>query len=131
MLVGAEPCQAAALHPSAEFVADVKAIRQALELIAQVLSSTRQPRAAGRTTAVRTVDAADLAELAGKKLLDIRQVGQLVGAKRSTIYGWIKAEKFVRPVRTSPKASRWIASEVEAWLDSHKATRDGAPSSGV
>lgn len=122
-------CEALAVNPLVELMAEVKALRQALELIAQVLSSTRQPRAAGRALAGRTVNAAGLAELAGKKLLDIRQVEQLVGAKRSTIYGWMKAEKFVMPVRTSPKASRWIASEVEAWLDSHKATRDSAPSS--
>jgi len=125
----AEAIQAAASHPLVELVAEVKALRQTLDLVAKVLASTRQPRAAGRAVAVRTVTAACLAELDGKKLLDIRQVEQLVCAKRSTIYGWMKAGKFVMPVRTSPKASRWIASEVEAWLDGHKASRDSSPSS--
>jgi prophage regulatory protein len=64
-------------------------------------------------------------------MLDVAALEDLVGAKRSTIYGWIQQKKFVAPVRLSAKSSRWVASEVEAWLDAKARARESSVTPAV
>jgi len=107
----------------ADLVAEVKQLRLDIESAMAVFAQASRSRSASRRTAP-PVDMALLQDLTGKRLLDIRAVEMLVGAKRSTIYGWIKKGKFVRQVRLSAKASRWVAGDVEAWLNDRTAARD-------
>lgn len=51
-------------------------------------------------------------------LLRCHEVTKLVGLSRSTIYVLVKDGKFPSPIQVGPRAVRWLASEVDAWIDS-------------
>jgi prophage regulatory protein len=112
-----------ATYQMADLVAEVKQLRLVIEAAMAAMAQLARPRPANRRPA-RPLDLLIPSELVGKKLLEMPAVEALVGAKSSTIYGWIKKGKFVPQVQLSPKASRWVASEVEAWLDARTANRD-------
>lgn len=103
-----------------DVLSEIVGIRIAMESIAQVLAESLKGKRA-RATGVSQIDPESLKSFEGKKLLDMPAVEALVGAKRSTIYGWIKEQRFVKPVKLSPKATRFVASEVADWLDAQKA----------
>lgn len=52
------------------------------------------------------------------RLLRRRQVEEITGLARSTIYRLMKDGTFPRPIRVAPGAVRWRLSDIEAWLDS-------------
>ena len=50
-----------------------------------------------------------------------------LGVSRTTIYGWVAAGLFPRPIPLGPRAVGWIESEVEEWSRNRIAnTRGGA-----
>lgn len=51
-------------------------------------------------------------------LLRCRDVVNLVGLSRSTLYVLVKDGTFPSPIQVGPRAVRWLASEVNAWIDS-------------
>lgn len=51
-------------------------------------------------------------------LLRCREVTNLVGLSRSTIYVLVKDGSFPSPIQVGRRAVRWLASEVDAWIDS-------------
>lgn len=60
-----------------------------------------------------------------RKMLRLAEVCETVGLKHAAIYAKIKAKAFPAPVKIG-YASRWIESEVQAWIDGHvAATRSG------
>ncbi len=48
-------------------------------------------------------------------LLRRREVEREVGLSRTSIYDYMKAGRFPRPIEIAPHSVRWIASEIEAW----------------
>ena len=46
------------------------------------------------------------------------------GLSRSTIYDFMKAGKFPRPVPLGEKAVGWIEAEIEAWIEARVAERE-------
>ena len=50
------------------------------------------------------------------KLLRREEVEARVGLKCSSIYRLMRAGQFPEPVKVGPRAVRWPASEIEAWL---------------
>ncbi len=50
------------------------------------------------------------------RLLALPDVEQVTGLKKTTIYGLIKKGEFPRPIRLTRRASRWPASQVQAWI---------------
>lgn len=103
-----------------DVVFEVRRMRIAMESIAEVLAES-MTRKRARAKLAPHIDPEILKSFQGKALLDMRSVEALVGAKRSTIYGWMKEGRFVESVKLSPKATRFIASEVADWLDARKA----------
>jgi predicted DNA-binding transcriptional regulator AlpA len=59
------------------------------------------------------------------RLMRWREVQQLVGASRSTVWRWEREGAFPHRLQTGPKSVRWRASEVQAWLESLQVA--GAP----
>jgi prophage regulatory protein len=57
-------------------------------------------------------------------ILRFRDLQTLTRLSRTTIYGYIKAGDFPRPLKLGKRASGWRLSEVEAWLASRP--RSGA-----
>ena len=52
------------------------------------------------------------------KILRIREVMELLGIKRTTIYAMIKRGEFPEPIRLSPGAVGWRVDEITAWMES-------------
>lgn len=104
---------------TAALVNELRELRLAIQAIFKVLVDAAAPKKSASKSA-RAIDPEVLKSFEGKELLDMTAVETLVGAKRSTIYGWIKAGTFVSPVKLSPKATRFVASDVAAWLDARK-----------
>lgn len=50
------------------------------------------------------------------RLLRISEVQALTGLARSTIYAWSAQGRFPPAIRLSPRAVRWIESDVKEWL---------------
>ena len=61
-------------------------------------------------------------------LLKMRQVEQLVGAKRSWIYQRITEGGFPRPVQLGVRSVAWKASDIENWINNlpERPARGGA-----
>jgi len=51
-------------------------------------------------------------------ILRRKQVQARTGLSRSTIYLYIKADQFPKPVALGPRAVGWIESEVRDWIAS-------------
>lgn len=62
-----------------------------------------------------------------QSLLNIKQVAQTLCVCRRTLEREIQRGRFPRPVKIG-SASRWPASEVNAYVESLKAAREGSPS---
>ena len=52
------------------------------------------------------------------RLLRRAEVQARTGLSTTTIYRLMRADKFPLPLKISPKAVRWWASEIEAWQES-------------
>lgn len=63
----------------------------------------------------------------GLSILRRKQVQARTGLSRSTIYLYIKAEQFSKPLALGPRAVGWIESEVSEWIVARmKVTRGNA-----
>lgn len=58
-------------------------------------------------------------------LMKLPEVEADTGKKRSAIYAEIQAGTFPRPVKIGPRASAWVASEIQDWIAARIAERDG------
>ncbi|MGA7438010.1 MAG: AlpA family transcriptional regulator [Luteibacter sp.] len=58
-------------------------------------------------------------------VLRLEQVMLVTGLKRSTLHLYVTQGKFPRQIKLGPKASGWLASEVQAWIDARKKASRG------
>jgi len=56
------------------------------------------------------------------RILRRRDVEEMVGLKRSSLYAAIAAGSFPRPVQLTPGAVGWRLEEIEAWIQSRPTT---------
>ncbi len=62
------------------------------------------------------------------RLLRRRQVEEITGLSRSSIYRLMQDGEFPRPVKVGPAAVRWRSSDIKVWLESRPvATGDFGP----
>jgi len=54
-----------------------------------------------------------------EQLLTLKEVIQMVGFKKSTIYKFIKENKFPRPLKFG-KSNRWAKSAIDSWIKNLK-----------
>ena len=52
------------------------------------------------------------------RLLRRRQVEEITGLSRSSIYRLMQTDGFPRPVKVGPAAVRWRASDITGWVES-------------
>lgn len=74
----------------------------------------RARRSGSGTNSTRIVAHPD-ARLHGPLVLDVRELGNLLGVGRSTVYVMDAEEKLPDPIVIG-KSRRWLQLEVEAWL---------------
>jgi len=55
--------------------------------------------------------------------IKLPQVIHMTGLSRSTIYAYIKAEKFPKPLKVGDRAVAWLCEEIEDWLHDKGAGR--------
>ncbi len=53
-----------------------------------------------------------------ERILRLREVVDTTRLSRTTIYSLVKEGEFPKPLRLSARASGWLFSEVQKWLDS-------------
>ena len=63
----------------------------------------------------------------GDRLLRRRQVEEITGMTRSSIYRLMDSGDFPRPVRVGPAAVRWKESEITCWLESRAHSEESVP----
>ncbi len=58
-----------------------------------------------------------------RQLLRLRQVQSTTGLSRSAIYDMASRGQFPSPIKIGPRASAWVAAEVDAWIERRIAER--------
>jgi len=59
----------------------------------------------------------------GERLITVDEVVRFTGLSVPTIYRHIRNGEFPKPIKLG-RASRWVDSELVAWLEAKKAERD-------
>tara|TARA_R110000868_G_scaffold315278_2_gene576172 strand:+ start:378 stop:560 length:183 start_codon:yes stop_codon:yes gene_type:complete len=57
------------------------------------------------------------------RLIRLKEVMYCSGLARSTVYKYVAAGTFPKPVPLGGRAVAWVQGEVEAWIDSRIANR--------
>jgi prophage regulatory protein len=58
-----------------------------------------------------------------RQLLRLREVQTTTGLSRSAIYDLASRGQFPCPIKIGPRASAWVAAEVDAWIERKIAER--------
>jgi prophage regulatory protein len=59
-----------------------------------------------------------------RRILRRRDVQQLVGLGRSSIYSMMEKGTFPQSVKLGPRAVGWMEDEIEGWIEARVAERD-------
>jgi prophage regulatory protein len=54
----------------------------------------------------------------GLRLIDVKAVTAKTTLSRSKIYAMLNEGKFPAPVKISTQITRWVESEIDAWIES-------------
>lgn len=57
------------------------------------------------------------------RLLTLHDVKKFTGLGATTIYHYMNEDRFPKPIKLG-RSSRWVESELMAWLEAKKAERD-------
>ncbi|NQY19800.1 MAG: AlpA family phage regulatory protein [Campylobacteraceae bacterium] len=49
--------------------------------------------------------------------LRVKTVAEKVGISKSTIWLWVKENKFPKPIKVSPQVSVWNEDKIEEWMN--------------
>ena len=60
---------------------------------------------------------------ANEKILKLKQVIEIVGISRSTLYGMVQSGDFPKQLKLSTRSSGWLQSEVKNWIESRASKR--------
>jgi excisionase family DNA binding protein len=52
----------------------------------------------------------------GMQFFTDKQLAERFGVSRPTVWRWVAAGAFPKPIRLGPNVTRWSAADVEAWL---------------
>lgn len=63
-----------------------------------------------------------------ERILRRPEVSSRTGFGRSTLYALVQSGRFPKPIKLGSRASGWLESEVDQWIESQKAARDAKAS---
>lgn len=52
------------------------------------------------------------------KFYRVNELSDLLSIGKSTIWAWVKAGRFPKPLKMSSRMTVWSAADVEAWISS-------------
>lgn len=52
------------------------------------------------------------------KILRLREVLALIGVSKTTMYRWIGANQFPKPINLSSSSVGWLEADIEDWIQS-------------
>ncbi len=52
--------------------------------------------------------------------LRIAQVAKKTGLGKSTVWLWVKENKFPKPIKLSPRVTVWVESDINKWQNMKK-----------
>ena len=55
-----------------------------------------------------------------ERFLGVREITELTGKSRPTIWRWCRDGHFPKPRKIGPNSIGWLESEVEAWIERHR-----------
>jgi prophage regulatory protein len=58
-------------------------------------------------------------------LLKLKDVLAITGLSRSYVYALAQQDIFPKPVKLTERSSAWVESEIQEWVESRIALRDG------
>ena len=67
----------------------------------------------------------------GVRVLRQKQVLALLGISASTLWAWIRAEKFPRPIAIGPNSKAWLQDEIDQHLLARANERDRQQEAGA
>jgi prophage regulatory protein len=59
-------------------------------------------------------------------ILRRNSVCERVGISGTTLFRWVRAGLFPKPLRLGPNTVGWLEADIDAWLESKKTTSGGA-----
>lgn len=59
-------------------------------------------------------------EIQAIKLLDKRDIKEIMQIQDNAFYTMIKTDDFPKPIRVTPKSARWKYVEIKEWLEKRK-----------
>ena len=62
--------------------------------------------------------------MVNNKILRRKQIQDKTGLSRSTLYQYIKEEKFPRQIHLGKRIVGWVEAEIDSWLSDRMADRD-------
>lgn len=66
----------------------------------------------------------------GNKFIKLKEVQQLTGLSRSSIYQFIQDGIFPKQIKIGLRAVAWIETEIHDWVNKRIEASNGAPSCG-
>ena len=63
------------------------------------------------------------------RFLRRKEVEQMVGLSRASIYRLVDTGDFPRPIRVGPRAVRWRLGDIEQWISERPLTTGGSEAS--
>ncbi|AJI57554.1 prophage CP4-57 regulatory family protein [Francisella philomiragia] len=57
------------------------------------------------------------------KILRLKQVVELTGTSKTTIYRWINSSQFPKPLNLSSSSVGWLETEIKDWIQSKVESR--------
>ncbi|MBK2024772.1 helix-turn-helix transcriptional regulator [Francisella philomiragia] len=57
------------------------------------------------------------------KILRLNQVVEITGTSKTTIYRWINANQFPKPINLSSSSVGWLEADINDWIQSKVESR--------
>lgn len=61
------------------------------------------------------------------RLLRDRQVAEMIGLSRASVWRMARNGHFPEPVRIAERSTRWLERDVNAWIEARATQRRGQP----